>query len=120
MRRTDNITDRLAELLADDNGIEKIKAMADSLLGSGTAAAPTEKKDPSDGFSLPDNFDISKIMGLMSAIGGRQSDHRADLLLALKPHLSQARRERVDKAVRLIKLASLIPILKEQGLLDIL
>lgn len=120
MRHTDSITDKLTELLSDEGGIEKIKAMAESLLGNDTEAAPTEAEGSTDGFSLPDNFDISKMMGLMSAIGGRQNDHRADLLLALKPHLSQAKRERVDKAVRLIKLASLIPILREQGLLDIL
>ena len=72
------------------------------------------------GFSLPDNFDITKIMGIMSALSDNKIDERSKLLLALKPHLSEKRQQRVDKAVKLLKLASLIPIVKEQGLFDLI
>ena len=59
-------------------------------------------------------------MGLMSAFNNQKNDRRTELLLALKPHLSEERRERVDKAVKILKIVSILPALKEQGLLDIL
>ncbi len=119
----EDIQGKLSELLSDPEGMNKIKTIAESLFKSDDAKnSPTPEPDssPSGGFSLPDGFDISKIMGLMSVFNSNHNDRRSDLLLALKPHLSAERRERVDKAVKLLKIVSLLPVLKEQGLLDLL
>jgi len=40
-------------------------------------------------------------------------------LLALKPHLTDERQQRIDKAVKLLRIISVIPLLKEQGLLEL-
>lgn len=115
----EDMAGKISELLSSPDGMDKIKSLADALFKDN---APP-KDDPSEnssggGFSLPDGFDIGKIMGLMSAFNSRQSDRRSDLLLALKPHLSAERQERVDKAVRLLRIAALLPLLKEQGIID--
>ena len=114
---------KISELLSDPDGISKIKSVAESLFSGNEdkephSPIPTETQ--SGGFSLPDGFDFSKIMGLMSVFNNQHKDHRSDLLLALKPHLSIERQERVDKAVKLLKIVSMLPVLKEQGLLDLL
>ena len=122
---------KLSELLSDPEGLNKIKAFANSLFAENSFdEAPSKQEKSSDpvesdsggldfgGFSLPDNFDIGKIMGLMSALSNNKQDERSRLLLALKPHLSEERQHRVDKAVKLLKLAAIIPIIKEQGLFD--
>jgi tetratricopeptide (TPR) repeat protein len=44
-------------------------------------------------------------------------DKNVDLLRALKPHFSPQRATRVDSAIRLMQLFSLLPLLKESGLL---
>lgn len=120
----DDIAGKISELLSSPDGMDKIKTMANALFASNEAPKEsqksTEENNGFNGFSLPDGFDISKIMGVMSALNSHQSDHRSELLLALKPHLSKERSERVDKAVKLLKIVSLLPLLREQGLLDIL
>lgn len=119
----EDMAGKISELLSDPDGMSKIMAVAESLFKSDDSKnPPTSEPDtaPSGGFSLPDGFDITKIMGLMSAFNSHQNDRRSELLLALKPHLSSERRERVDKAVKLLKIVSLLPLLKEQGLLDLL
>ncbi len=115
----EDMASKISELLSDPNGMEKIKTLASALFSDGPEAASAPPNDnSSNAFSLPEGFDIGKIMGLMSAFNSKQSDRRSDLLLALKPHLSSERQERVDKAVRLLKIAALLPVLKEQGVLD--
>lgn len=123
---------KLSELLNNPEGLNKIKALANSLFAENnednSIPQPQENQHHQSessgldfgGFSLPDNFDITKIMGIMSALSDNKIDERSKLLLALKPHLSEKRQQRVDKAVKLLKLASLIPIVKEQGLLDLI
>ncbi len=123
---------KLSELLNNPEGLNKIKALANSLFAENnednSIPQPQENQHHQSessgldfgGFSLPDNFDITKIMGIMSALSDNKIDERSKLLLALKPHLSEKRQQRVDKAVKLLKLASLIPIVKEQGLFDLI
>lgn len=123
---------KLSELLNNPEGLNKIKALANSLFAENnednSISQPQENQHHQSessgldfgGFSLPDNFDITKIMGIMSALSDNKIDERSKLLLALKPHLSEKRQQRVDKAVKLLKLASLIPIVKEQGLFDLI
>lgn len=123
----DDMAGKISELLNDPQGMEKVMSMAKALFSDGGNDAPQtsisqqEEKDGSDtlgGLQLPEGFDPIKLMNIFSALNGRQNDKRSALLLALKPHLSSDRQERVEKAVKLLKLASLIPVLKEQGILD--
>lgn len=134
----ENMADKISELLSDPNGMERIKQMASALFSDGdkTKEAPVLNTSlPNDGdgvldgllsslkstnTTLPEGFDPMKLMGLMSVLGRQGDDKRAGLLLALKPHLSSERQERVDKAIKFLKLASILPVLREQGLLDIL
>lgn len=130
----DDIASKISELLSDPQGIDKIKQMAGALFTGNeqnndnvaTPPAPdllgnllgslTNNND----LSLPDGFDPMKLMGLISVLGRSGDDKRSALLLALKPHLSAERQQRVDKAVKFLKIAAMLPVLKEQGLLDIL
>ena len=57
-----------------------------------------------------------KIAGLAGALS--QKDKNAELLLALKPHLSEERQKKVDKAVKLLKLIAIWNMAKENGLLS--
>ena len=115
----EDMAGRISELLSSPGGMDKIKSLADALFKDNAPPKDEPSENNSDqGFSLPDGFDIGKIMGLVSVLNNNQADRRSDLLLALKPHLSAERRERVDKAVKLLKIAALLPVLKEQGILD--
>ena len=122
----DGIEDKLSEILSDPDSMQKIKALAEGIFSdrssSQNSSTSTESESPhnSPPFSLPDGIDLTKLMGIMTVLNTKNDDSRAGLLLALKPHLSPERRDRVDKAVKFLKIASLLPVLREQGLLDII
>lgn len=65
-------------------------------------------------FSGIDIGSIAKIAGLLGSAGKTGNDER--LLLALKPLLREENQSKVDTALRLLKLISLLPLLKESGL----
>ena len=115
----DDIAGKLSEFLSDPDSISKLRVVAENILGNQNEQAPSQGSSSNEQFSLPDGFDIGKMMGLISAFKAQNQDHRSQLLLALKPHLSEPRREKIDHAVKLLKIISLLPILREQGLLDI-
>ncbi len=118
----DDMAGKISELLSDPEGMEKIKAMASALFGGDDEPKSSQTDNTGTvenvGLSLPDSFDPMKLIGIFSALNNQSADNRAALLMALKPHLSYERQERVEKAVKLLKIASLLPILRQQGLLD--
>ena len=81
---------------------------------------PPSGSSPEDGNA---NGDFPFDIGMLMQIGGllrsaNLNDKNADLILALKPHLSPERRERADKALKLLKLMALWAVVKESGLLE--
>ncbi len=97
----DNIEDILRALAEDDE-----------------APAPDDRENSEEEsgglFSGVDIGSMAKLAGLIGAAGNTSKDER--LLLALKPLLREENQNKVDTAVRLLKLISLIPLLKESGL----
>jgi hypothetical protein len=45
-------------------------------------------------------------------------DKNTELLRALKPHMREENREKIDTAIKVIKLTALLPFLRESGLFD--
>lgn len=118
----DDISQKFAEILNDPDSLKKVREMAENILGNENQKE--EKKPPEFDFaSFLGNSDIdieqiSKIMSIMSRLKSDKDDNRAKLLLALKPHLSTPRREKVDTAIKLLKLIDLLPVLKDSGVLN--
>lgn len=114
----DDMAEKITALLNDPNGMEKIKSVASALFRD---SEPASNQNSSSGeLSLPEGIDMEKIMGIASALSCSGSDERAVLLTALKPHLSPDRRTKVDRAIKLLKIVSVLPVLKQQGLLDLI
>ena len=66
------------------------------------------------------NIDLEAIMklGEMLSAMNSASDKNTQLLLALKPHLRPENRQKVDNALRLIKIINILPLLKDSGILN--
>ena len=111
----DDINEKITALLSDPSALEGIRNMASSLLGS-VPSAP--KEEPPDNI-MPD-IDLGKIMSVMGKLRNTGSDERTRLLLALKPHLSERRKERVDRAIKILKLLDMLPLLQDSGFLSFL
>lgn len=66
--------------------------------------------------SMPD---IQQIMKLASLAGTfSRNDENTGLLLALRPHLSEQKQQKLDKAVKLLKLTAVYSAAKESGLIN--
>lgn len=103
----DNIEDVLRALAEDDEPSEE----------RGEAASDDDGGDGGGGlFSGLDPGMLLKLLGLFETFN-RPSDNER-FLLALKPLLREENRAKIDSAIRLLKLFSLLPVLKEAGLLE--
>ncbi len=117
----DDLTQKITSILNDPDSLETIKSIADSLMSGKDEASVDNRTSEAD-------FDLSQMLGaissdqmggimrVMSAMNSSNGDDRTALLLALKPHLSRRRQERVDKAVKLLKFAAIMPLVSESGL----
>ena len=121
----EDINQKISALLGSPDGMEKIKQAAASILGNDNIdnKKSDESEDVKGGFSLPQDLlqnaqNMQGIMRIVNLFQNKKEDNRVSLLLALKPHLSAERAARVDKAVSLLKVASLLPVLREEGLLE--
>ena len=114
MDNMDNLGERLAKLMEDPEEMEKLKAMAEGIMGQSSQPQSQPLSGLFGGIS-PD--DLGAVMQLSRLLGSEAEDDRTHLLLALKPHLSAKRQDRIDKAVKLLRIASILPLIKDQGIL---
>ena len=115
----------LSSLSSED--INNLKNVANSILG-GENSQEAERKEPSknrgnDDFKMPDLSslglpDMSQFANLLPLLTQLNShDEREDFICALKPLLSDERRKKADEAMKFVKLLSIIPLLREKGIM---
>lgn len=115
----DNINDIISSLSSED--IEMLKGVASSILGQENGeqknAPLPEKQNPANQLSsLGLNGDDFQMMMRAKTIFDRMnsaSSKNADLINALKPHLSPESRKKADNAIRIMKLFEVLPYLKD-------
>ena len=106
--------------------IANLKNVASSILGGGKGEEnkpPPQKETPKNNIpkpdlnslGLPDMSQFSSLLPLLSALNSH--DEREDFICALKPLLSEERQQKADEAMEFIKLLSIIPLLKEKGIM---
>ena len=111
--------DSISELLSSvsPEELERLKGVAQSLISSSgnsdTVAPPKkEKSDVSlDGISSLFGGDTAKMLTTV-AKALNQEDDRTKFIAALKPLLSEERRQRADEAMRFLRLMDTLPLLK--------
>lgn len=122
----EDLNERLASILNDPKSMERVRQMAESLLGD----EPQNREEPktdlsalsslfSGGENMPDPQTLGKIMSIMGRLNSKNDDCRTALLTALKPNLSEERRKKVDTAIKILKFIELLPLLKESGILNL-
>lgn len=116
----DDLSEKLQSLLSDPESMQNLAELAGMLQGSGEEAANAEPSQADNTDTASDNcFDFSKLLLLSEIFSQMQEqDSETQLLLALKPYLSEQRSKRVDRAVKLLRLYSVFLSLKEKGLLN--
>lgn len=105
----DEIGEKLDALLNDPKQFGKIAQLASSILGDGgDKSAPPSAPEPDL------DLDMGQLRRMMSALrgGGHDSANR-HLLEAMKPYLTEKRRRKIDRAMKLARLASLAELAAE-------
>ena len=113
----DNISDILSSLSEDD--INNLKQAAASIFSNNDSAQQSNSSNNQEilGGQIPSGFDpalIGKIGTLLSSI--KNDDKRCILIGALRPYLSEERQKRCDEAIKILKLISMLPLLREQNI----
>jgi len=98
--------------------VEKLKSTLNSDSAKGDLSSLFRDLNATkEDYSSPlENLQISKLIPLVTAISSAKKDNRAtNLLYALKPLLSSERRPKIDKAISVMQIMALLPILEEHG-----
>lgn len=118
----DDLTEKLTGILNDPQSMQQVRDIAEKLFSQ--KSEPQEDENGLDsllgGEGMPDPQQLQMLLGLFSRLKQNGDDNASKLLIALKPHLSGDRRERVDTALKILKLLELLPLIKESGLLNLL
>ena len=117
-----DISSILNSLSAQD--IENIKKAASGIFGDSEKANNDQNQkeqtkapnlDGESGLGMPDLSILSSLAPIFQAFNS--NDERVDFINALKPLLSQERQQKADEAMKLVKLMSVLPLLKERGIM---
>lgn len=124
----DDIMNKINKILSDPESIKQISELAQMFMSetgnnnkssNASDSNPDNSENSSDSdsgaFSGLDFSKLIKIQEIIGAVSGK--DKNAELLLALKPHLSPERQKKADKAIKLLKLLTVWNIIKDSGML---
>ena len=111
----DDLSEKLSGILSDPEAMRDIAALASQL---GVDAPGVHKEaDHSDPIPTDDATQLMKLMPMLGSL--KQEDDTTRLLDAMRPFLSEERRQKLDRAKRLIKVMKLMPLLKDLPLFDL-
>ncbi len=97
--------EQLSSILGDPEQMGRIAEMAKSLMGGG--------EEPPSAAPTPDAGALSSLM--QSVTGSSGKDRAQTLLEAMKPWLSEKRRAKIDRAVKLARMAKLAEMAMGEG-----
>lgn len=113
-----DISQILSSLSPED--MQNLQSLASSLMSESDpkqqAPPPPPKQAQANPFEGIDLNMLGNMTSMLSAFSNSANDPRCQLILSLKPLLSEEKRHRADEAVKIIKLMDLLPLLRETGL----
>ena len=109
----DDLSAKLSGILSDPEAMKEIAALASSL-GVSAPGVHSEPPKPEPDISGDSASTLSMLSGLMPLLGSmKQEDDTTRLLDALRPFLSAERREKLDRAKKLLGMMRFLPLLRE-------
>ncbi|MCL1822648.1 MAG: hypothetical protein FWG44_00415 [Oscillospiraceae bacterium] len=124
MAQTGNIAEMLQSLLSGLNS-ETSESAGEPQNNANEAFSTDNTQENAGNGSFGDfssffeNIDIDMILKIGEIFARfNQPDKNADLLRALKPHMREENREKIDTAIKIMKITALWPFIKESGFMD--
>lgn len=128
-----DLTSQINQVLSNPEMLEQIKALS-GLLGQSSAPQGVPKEfsnSDSSNVNVPQPkpqspLDLLGADGLQTAMRFmpilselKKDDETTQLLRAIKPFLSPPRQDKLEEAVRLLRIIRILPLLKNQGLMNL-
>ena len=104
-----------------EKDIDMLSSMAQQFFSSEKGEGKERKEQGknhranTEGFSLDPEM-LGKIMSLLNKLNSHTDDSRCQFLMSLKPMLSKSRQQKVETAISMLRIMSVLPLLNEQGL----
>lgn len=115
----DDLSEKLAGLLNDPDTMDRVRKMAENILGGQQETHQEQTNSLQNVGGILGADEIQSIISIISKLKHSGNDNRTQLLTALKSHLSEPRREKVDTAIKILKMIEILPLLKDSGLLKL-
>ncbi len=134
----EDMAQKLQNILSDEKSMQQLSELAAMLgLSDGSSAAGSGAQDfsepssPVSAFSnasntqapkdmqTPDSgIDVGALMNIASKLRNfNPEDDNIRFLIALKPLLGEEKRVRVDRAVKVLRLLNILPLIKDSGII---
>ncbi len=111
---------RITDILKDEESLRQLSELADMLrtgdFSEGCTETAADTKTGGNSGNMPDMDMMLKMTTLAGAMNSQ--DKNTELLMALRPHLSEQGQHRLDRAIKILKLISVYEMAKESGLLN--
>lgn len=116
------MNDDLSELIKNFSNsnidMNKISDILNNLSSSDKSSSSNNSSTSSNSDDSHSSIDINTILKMkeiMDKINSTHNDKRSNLLLALKPYLRKSRQSKLDQYMKLLNMAPLLEILKNNG-----
>ena len=114
----DDLSDLIKNFSNSNINMHKISDILSNLNSSDKSSASNDSSTSSNSDGLHSNIDINTILKMkeiMDKINSTHNDKRSNLLLALKPYLRKSRQSKLDQYMKLLNMAPLLEIFKNNG-----
>lgn len=113
---SDDLSDLIKNFSNSNIDMNKVNNLLSSL--KSTDKSSTSNDSSSSESTSGNNIDITtmlKIKEMMDKINSSHNDKRSNLLLALKPYLRESRQTKLDQYIKLLNMAPLLEMFKNDG-----
>ena len=117
----EDLSSKLMEMLNNPESMEKIKKLTGILNNNSNIEKQTDLESPEKNVNTqlsalpPDMLNtMMKLMPILSSINNE--DENTKFLFALKPLLSEKRKQKVDQSIKIMQMIRILPLLKKQGI----
>ena len=113
----DDLAEKINSVLSDPESLKQLGEIASMLGFSPDQAPPLPPPSPQDtpDLGMPDIASLLTIATKLKDAG--TDDDNINFLSALRPLLSDDKKPRIDRAIKILKLINLLPVLKDSGIL---
>lgn len=114
----DDLSDLIKNFSNSNIDMNKISDILNNLSSSDKSSSSNNSSTSSDSDDSHSSIDINTILKMkeiMDKINSTHNDKRSNLLLALKPYLRKSRQSKLDQYMKLLNMAPLLEIFKNNG-----